>query len=175
MKKPVPDPTDLDVTPGSYHNDTLQLADLADGDTLDLIFPPQGGFVIFLGARVRKLNDPTVELRGRLLDPITGALIAEEGRVVDMQKSASDPTLWEPDLRSYTNVSNVPVCPLSYPGDHFDQPVTVEVRVTESVSGRAGVGRRRVTPSCRQSDAAKLQLCRCECAAGFQLGKCGTM
>jgi hypothetical protein len=173
--KAPPDPTALDVTPGAYHLDSQTLADLADGDVVDLIRPPQGGFVIFVGARVRNLHDPTVELRGRLLNPSSGALVTEEGRVVDLNPTPGDPTVWLPDLRSYTNVSNVPVCPASTNQDSYGVPFSLEVRVTEKISGRAGVGRRKVTLACRQSDAAQLQLCQCECAAGFVLGKCGTM
>jgi hypothetical protein len=172
---PPPDLGALDVVPGVYDNTALTLTDLNDGDLISLIRPPQGGFVLFLGARVRGLHDASVELRGRLLDPATGALLTEEGRTVDLLPSAGDPSLFVPDLRSYTNVSNVPVCPSSLPGDHYGHEVTVEVVVTEKISGRAGGAQRRATPSCRQTDPTQLQLCQCECAAGFMLGKCTGM
>jgi hypothetical protein len=164
----------LAVTPAIYHPADQSLIDVSDGDRVGLERPPQGGIVLFVGARVRGLGDPTVELRGRLLD-LSGAPVAEEGRVVDLNPTPGDATLWQPDLRSITSVSNIAVCPppSTEPLDRFDRVYTLEVVVTERVSGRAGSARRRVTAACLQSDPTQRDLCRCVCAAGFVIGKCG--
>jgi hypothetical protein len=161
----------ITVTPGSYDSVKATLTDLAAGAAIDLIYPPQGGFVVFVGARVRNLTDGVVELRGRLLDA-TGALTAEDARTVAMRRDASDPFLWLPDLTSYTNVSNIPVCPSQSATDRFNVPFTLEVAVSEPSTGRSASGTVAVTTACRQLDPTQLALCRCECAGGFFLGKC---
>jgi hypothetical protein len=164
--------SDFEVTPTVYDNQKLTQTVLSDGDPLDLVRPPQGGFVSFVAARVRGLSDATVELRGRLL--LGDREVTQEGRVVDLQRSSSEPDVWLPDLRSFTNVSNMPVCPHADTEDRMDRDYTLEVSVVEKKSGKRGVGRRKVATRCRQTDAFLLELCRCECAGGYYLGKCAT-
>src|SRR5262245_50382520 len=48
-----------------------QLSDVAAGERIPLEPPPQGGYVMYLGARVLNL-DACVELSGKLKDPDTG-------------------------------------------------------------------------------------------------------
>src|SRR5262249_50839558 len=156
---------DFEVTPTAYDNQALTQSELHDGDVLDLVRPPQGGIVSFVGATVRGLGDATVELKGRLLSG--DSEVTQEGRIVDLQRSAIDPDLWIPDLRSFTNVSNIPVCPHGDAQDRMDRSFTLEVSVVEKKSGKRGVGRRMVIARCRQADAMLLALCRCECAGGY--------
>jgi hypothetical protein len=164
-------PTDaIEVTPAQYDTTTMQLTDIADGDPIDLSLPPQGGFVIFVGARVKHLDDASAVVRGTLYDAAGTKMLSMDGRAVQMhqQKDGS----WLPDLTSYTNVANIAVCPSTTTTDLFNQPMTLEVSVTESKSGRMGYARRRVVPSCRQTNAMQKTLCECECAANFSIGKC---
>jgi hypothetical protein len=160
----------LAVDPAMYALD-MTLVDLHDGDTIDLLYPPQGGFVLFAGAKVRHLAESVVELRGRLLG-LDGTPHGEDVRTVAMITSLSDPTIATPDLKSYLSVANIPVCPSTSTTDLYDKMYLLEVQVTELQSKRVGVGRRMVTASCRQSDATQLALCRCECGANFMIGKC---
>jgi hypothetical protein len=163
----------LDVTPSMYSYDQMALSRLSDGDPIDLTHPPQGGFVLFVGAEVRNLHDATVQLSGKLYDATGTHLLGQDKRSVLFQPSKADPDVWVPDLRSYVNMSNIPVCPSADTDDRFNRAATIEITVVENSSGRSGSGRRQVLPSCRQADAMMLQLCQCECAAGFSIAKCG--
>jgi hypothetical protein len=168
--KPVPtNPISVEAT--SYDPVAMSQTALADGGPLDLVRPPQGGFVVFVGAIVRNLGDTTVSLHGELRDP-SGMPIAEDSRTVSLQPSADDPLAYVPDLRSFTNVANVAVCPSTTTTDRFDMPFQIAVDVTEVSTKRTGSVVLNVVPTCRQTDPMQLALCKCECAANYSLGKC---
>ena len=162
----------LTVTPASYDAAAMTLTDLAPGGPIDLVFPPQGGFVLFVGGRVRGLDNGNVEMRARMIDPGSGAVIAENKRVVTLQRDPADAASWIPDLRSFQNVPNVTMCPSTSATDRFDVTLTLELTVTELSSGRAGMATLPTVPSCRQSDAKQLALCRCECGANWTPTRC---
>jgi hypothetical protein len=165
-----PPPTDpIVVTPTQYDAKAMMQAELADGAAVDLIYPPQGGFVLFVGAIATNVDpaQSTLQLLGRILDP-GGNEIARDTRTVTLTQSGTE---WVPDLRSYINVSNIAICPSSSTTDRYNQPFTLEVMLTEP-TGRSGKGSRAVTLECRQTDPKQLALCQCECAANYSLGKC---
>jgi hypothetical protein len=162
----------ITVTPASYDAVAMTLTDLQAGAPMDLVFPPQGGFVLFVGGRVHNLSDGNVEMDARMLDPATQAVIAENKRVVTLQRDPADASTWLPDLRSYQNVPNVTMCPSTSTTDLFDVPLTLEVTVTELVSKRVGTAMLATVPSCRQTDARQLALCKCECAGNWTPTKC---
>jgi hypothetical protein len=152
-----------------YDPVALTQAPIGDGK-LDLMLPPQGGFVVFLGAELRNVNEGSVELRGRILD--RGTVIAEDIRNVPVVDSPAAGDLKVPDLRSYLNVANIAVCPYAGSDDRVDHSFTVDVRVRELSSGRSGSGSRELVLTCRQSDPRVLALCKCQCEGDFILGKC---
>ena len=164
--------TPLTVTPAGYDAAAMTLTDLVSGGPIDLVFPPQGGFVLFVGARVHGLDDGNVEMRARILDPGSQAVIAENKRVGTLQHDGADANGWIPDLRSFQNVPNVTMCPSTSSSDLFDVPLTLDFTVTELSSQRTGTATLTVVPSCRQTDARQLALCQCECAAGWTPTKC---
>src|SRR5258706_9218051 len=72
----------LNVTPAMYLADKT-LAEVHNGDRISLEFPPQGGYVLFVGARVKNLqNESLVTLRARLRSAADDSIFAEEGRTV---------------------------------------------------------------------------------------------
>jgi hypothetical protein len=161
------------LVPAQYDSVTMQLADMpASGGVLDLVRPPQGGYVSFVGARARNLTDGNVEIHGRLLDPQTNAIRFEDVRVVQLRRDGADPDAWLPDLRSYVNVANVAVCPSTGTGDLYNVPFTLQVELRETSTPRVGVASVAIMTACRQTDAQDLARCQCECAANFMLGKC---
>ncbi|HEY7956468.1 MAG TPA: hypothetical protein VII38_14290 [Polyangia bacterium] len=166
-------PSEMVVTPAEYDAQAMTETPLEDGASIDLVRPPQGGFVLFVGALVKNLEEKTVVIDGQLADA-SGALVSEDKRTVTMMASASDPTLFQPDLRSYTGVANIAVCPSTSPTDRYNLPFQLTLVVTEPGSGRTGTGKITVTPSCRQTDPTELALCQCECAGNYSLGKCGS-
>lgn len=161
----------LEVVPAMYFLDK-HLEDVHDADRISLEYPPQGGHVIFVGARVGGLDDEIADLRARLRTPDDDRIIAEEGRVVAFEPTSGTEAIKIPDLRSYSNVANVAVCPPMSGLDHVDRPFVLEVVVTEPSSGRVGSARRLVTPSCLQADPKARGYCQCECAASFVPGSC---
>ncbi len=168
------DPAAIEVTPAMYFSTmgTMALVPVKEGDAIDLTRPPQGGYVLFIGAQVRHLNERVVELRGRLRNPAGGALVGEDARTVTLMPTAEDPAVFAPDLRSFATVANVPICPSVGTLDLYDRPYILEVVVTELQSQRKGSTQRTVLPSCRQTDPAEKKLCQCECAANYAINKC---
>lgn len=162
----------ITVTPAGYDAAAMTLTDLASGGPIDLVFPPQGGFVLFVSGRVHNLGDGNVEMHARMIDPGSQALLAEDKRVVTLQRDAADASSWIPDLRSFQNVPNVTMCPSSSTTDRFDVPLTLELTVTELSSQRVGTATLSTVPSCRQTDPTQLALCKCECAANWTPTKC---
>ncbi|MSP61900.1 MAG: hypothetical protein EXR72_16520 [Myxococcales bacterium] len=163
----------IEVAPTQYALATMTQAPLAAGDPVDLVYPPQGGHVLFVGVRVRHLQEGVVELRGHLREGEGGAILGEDVRTLTMLQTFEDPSVWTPDLHSYTGVSNIPACPDYGPIDRHGRPYLLELIVTEVRSRRVGVGKVTVTPSCRQADAMAKERCVCECGANFVIGKCG--
>jgi hypothetical protein len=161
----------LTVRPTEYDSVALTQAPLSDGDPLDLVAPPQGGFVAFVGGLIGGMRSPNAQLTGRVLDP-GGAEVARDSRTVILQPLAGHPGTYTPDLRSYVGLANLTLCPSSASTDRVDHPVIVELAVTELETGRTGTGQAQVTLVCRQPDASSQVRCRCQCAAGYYPGKC---
>jgi len=129
-------------------------------DALVLQVPPQGGHVAYVGAQLQNFVE-CIELSAALREP-GGALAAEEKRRVDLEDGRSDPA--EP-----ANFANVPVCPnfgsRDFPGFSWRLEVTASSR-----DGRSSVSRTLdVVPTCAFGGPQ----CACECAAGYDFGKCG--
>src|SRR5947209_7399810 len=86
---PMPDVTPIEVAPAMYLS-TQALMTVKDGDLIDLVRPPQGGYVLFVGARIKGTKEKVVELRGRLR-MASGMVIGQDGRTVTLQPAADDP------------------------------------------------------------------------------------
>src|SRR5690349_14102270 len=139
----------LQVTPTLYDARALAQRALADGDTIDLVRPPQGGYVTFIGVQARNVADPRVLLTGRLFDS-SGAPISEDTPPPQVLRESGG--VFEPDLGSYFNVANIAVCPNASPVDRTGAPAQLEIEVKELSSGRVGSTRIEVTPTCRGTD-----------------------
>jgi hypothetical protein len=139
---------------------------LADGDGIDIITPPQGGRVVFAGARAKNLCAKGVQLSGSLRDPPTGQ-IRFEGRTINLDPGDDG---WgssvDEDISTFTNI---PVCPNQWSSrDIFDQ----DYELTLSVKDRDGLTATRtvtVRPAC--AEPALSGECRCICKAGYVLGE----
>jgi len=165
-------PVTLEVFPGDFVSEDTPLVMLSEGDPVKLVAAPQGGHVIHVGAQVRGLSSDIVNLRGRIRDPATDAIVTEEARDVVMKPVPGAPDLMQPDLRSVSQVTHIPACPDYEDFDLVDQPFTLEVVITEIEGPGVGSARLGVRPSCEQSDATEKAQCQCECQASYVLGKC---
>ena len=171
------DPTDaLVVVPAAFTEENAPMRLLRTGDAIDLVRPPQGGHVVLLAAQVRNMSTHAATLRVRMRRPETGFIVAEEKRTVAMVPVPGEHATMQPDLRSRSQVSHVPLCPDYDSVDIGEQPLDVEIQVTALYTDppRVGSARLLLVPTCRQTTEGELALCRCECEANYTLGKCIT-
>lgn len=164
----------LEVLPAMFVAENVDLDLIDEGEAIPLSLPPQGGHVLWVGAYIRNVHSETIELGARLRDPDTNALVAEEKRTVVVRPVPGQPGLFQPDIRTVSQVAHIPVCPVYDPKPIVDTPYILEVSVRELYvePQRTAKGTRTVTPTCSQSPEAQQPICRCECEANYTLGKC---
>lgn len=145
---------------------------VTDGVVLDIIEPPQGGRVSFVGARVKNIDPCGVNLVGELKDPVSGQVRFEARNV-----------LLKPDADGFANIregqtadyANIPLCFNTWAkqdiyGNEFELTVRVESdRVVEAsftvslqCTDRTFVG--------DVAEGVVLDACLCTCAEGYVLG-----
>jgi hypothetical protein len=154
----------LDVVVGGI----AQLVDVHDGDKVSLLPPPQGGFGLFAGLRVRNLDPCAAQLRGRLRDPQTQEIIKENGRTVDLAADGSG-FLVPSALYSFANVANIVACPDSLGAGVADRTLSLELTITDR-GGRTATVTRAVVPTC-PADACHDE-CQCNCGPNWHEGAC---
>ncbi len=140
--------------------------DLNDGDTVPLVFPPQGGRVVFIGARVKNVDPCAVRLAGAIRDVATNQ-VRIDNRTVNLRASGDGyGTSVDADISTF---SNVPMCPNQWASsDAFDKPFRVELTITDR-GGRTINKQIMVTPKCAEPD--RLNECLCICKKGYVLGE----
>jgi hypothetical protein len=147
------------------------LAEVQDGQAIPLEPPPQGGYVIYAGAKVQNML-ACVELRGRLRDATTLEEYGFDARSTTL-KLQSDGWGW-PDATLIGDVSNVNPCP-----DYKSQDVTGRSYQLEMVvvdkDGRQVEAVQPVVPTCMLSDPAVQKDCVCTCTANYTLGRCNPL
>ncbi len=142
------------------------VAPLQDGDTVALVFPPQGGRVIFAGARATNLDACAVQITGALRDETTKQ-VRVDARTVNLLRSGdgwgeSDPT----DISSFANVA---VCPNEWSKTNiYGTEYQLSLSVTDA-EGRTASVTLEVTPACAQPENAAE--CMCICMGGYVLGQ----
>lgn len=137
-----------------------------DGDTIDIIMPPQGGRVLFLGVRATNLSACGVQLSGTLRDPESGRVMSET-RTINLAPTGDG---WgqseDIDISTFANVG---VCPNNWAArDIFDQDYEIVVQVKDR-EGRMAKQARKVRPVCGEKDIEAE--CRCICKHGYVLGE----
>jgi hypothetical protein len=138
-----------------------------DGGTVGLIFPPQGGRVIFAGVRATNLDPCEVQLTGVLKDPVNGELRLD-GRTVNLAPTPDGTwaTSTDSDISSF---ANVPVCPNEWSStDAYGHPYDLTVSVTDH-EGRTASETLGVVLAC--VEPARLAECLCICKQGYVLGQ----
>ncbi len=140
--------------------------ELKDGDEVPLVFPPQGGRVVFLGARVKNVDPCAVKLSGAIRDPATNQ-VRIDNRSVNLRLAPDGfGTGVDDDISTF---SNVPMCPNQWAStDAYDKPFRVEVTVQDR-GGRSVTKQAMVTPKCAEPD--RLAECLCICKQGYVLGE----
>jgi hypothetical protein len=149
--------------------DQSRLADLVSMQMMPLEPPPQGGYVMYIGARVKNMHT-CVEIAGRIRDPNNNNEVGFDARSSRLVPNA-DGFAW-PDPSDNGNVSNINGCPAYGPRDVHGLSYNLELTVTDK-DGRKLKLTDTIVPTCMLSDPAVQADCTCTCAANYCLGKCG--
>ncbi len=148
-------------------NDTF--ADLTDGQALPLEPPPQGGYVIYVAARVRNMDGCALQFRGRLRDADTHDEVGYDARSSNLVVRADG--YGYPEANN-SDVSNVNGCPQVSPKDVQGKTYDLEMTVVDQ-DGRTVVVVKPVVPTCSLADPIIQNHCVCTCSANYFPGKCG--
>lgn len=144
---------------------------LVDGGEIDIIEPPQGGRVLFVGVRATNVDPCGVTLTGALRDPAT-TLVRFDTRNFNLKddgmgygRSAAG------DIASY---ANIPVCHNTWLETDIDgSTFSLEVTLKDS-RGRETMETISVVPTCAEPGDKQVQ-CECICKGGYVLGEaCGS-
>lgn len=137
-----------------------------DGDTVPLVFPPQGGRVVFVGVRAKNMTPCGATLSGALRDPTTHQ-VRIDGRTINLVPGDDG---WsgsvDADIASFTNI---PACPNQWAStDVYDHPFELTITLKDT-DGRLVSETIHVTPTC--SEPGLEAECRCICQKDYVLGQ----
>lgn len=134
-----------------------------------MIEPPQGGRVVFIGARAKNMDGCPINITTSLIDDCTGLVVGFEGRDV-LMKPAGDGWI-EPEFPDeLANYSNLATCPVAARDRKInDETYTLEVRLADK-AGRKITQRLPIRPVC--AEPAQRAECLCLCRAHYVLGEC---
>jgi hypothetical protein len=144
------------------------ISDVQPNQKVPLEPPPQGGYVMYLAARILNM-DACVEFAGNLKDPDTNMQVGFDARGSTVIVGADG--YGHPDPSSNANLANVNGCPDYGTIDVQGKTLTLEMTVTDK-DGRKAVVSQPIVPSCMLSDPATQADCICQCSANYTLGKC---
>jgi hypothetical protein len=152
---------------------TSTFTDLHEGDEAHLHSAPQGGFVIFVGARIRNLDTSSVELEGKLTDPQTGFVAADRYVESTMIPAPDEPGALLSDYTSIREVVHLYLCPNYETIDVVGRIYELEIRAKEvGAQESTGVASVKVKPTCSANDGGLGSQCVCQCEAGYTKEKC---
>jgi len=139
--------------------------DLAENDGVPLMFPPQGGRVVFAGVRANNVHACGAEVQGALRDP-GNQQVRLDKRTTNLRRLDGG---WVGSVDTNTaTFANIPVCPnqwsdTSVHGNSYQ----LEMRLTDR-EGRTVSQSLRVQPYC--AEPANEAECRCICQQDYTLG-----
>jgi hypothetical protein len=164
---------DADASPSApelaivYRTRDAMLVDATEGVSVPLVFPPQGGFVMFVGARVKNLDPATVTVMASLRDDMNSPVLTLEMRPVQLAVG-SDGWAMPADPANTFDWANLPSCPLSgATRDVYDQSYVLRVAATDG-SGATAEAKLTIVPTCEAGSNG--DNCRCQCKLGYSLG-----
>jgi hypothetical protein len=149
---------------------------ITDGATLDVVEPPQGGRVTFVGARVKNMSPCGMFITAEIKDPISGA-VRFDGRNPKMVDDGQGfLTIQSGEIGNY---SNIPLCPNNWAeSDVFSGEW--DLTVTMRAGDREAKKTYKVGLQCTDKTLADnglnpppgvvLDACLCSCSEGYILG-----
>src|SRR5207249_8963599 len=108
------------------------------------------------------------QVRGRLRDPQTHAIIKENAHTIDLAPDGSG-WLAPTALSSFANVANIVACPDELGEQIVDRMLELELTLTDT-GGRSAKVTRMVQTGC-PADACHDE-CQCICGPNYFAGKC---
>jgi hypothetical protein len=139
--------------------------DIQDGGTIANIVPPQGGWVVFAGARATNIDPCEVQLKGVLRDTTSGQVSVDE-RTVNLKAASGG---WGgPIDGDISTVSNIYTCPNQWAStDIADNTfeLTVSLRDRQNRTASKTI---KVVPECAEPHVKAS--CQCQCTKGYKLG-----
>lgn len=165
-----------------YLGSDLLPHDLPACGPLDIVAPPQGGFVTFVGVRATNLDPCNAKMAAGLRDPRDQSLLGLEARSTIFAPIAGRPgwgatSAGGDSENGYRYVANIPACPNMSSDEHprdIPQEVTlVDILITDQRGKKAEIVVRAV-PRCAQATVAARAFCNCSCQANYTGGKCTT-
>ena len=139
---------------------------VAEGDSVALLFPPQGGRVIFAGVRARNIDPCGIQLVGAVRDLDTAQLRVDSRTVNLVDRGDGWGSSSDADIASF---ANVPMCPNQWSktnihGTKYDLEVTITDRTKHKTTRKVSV-----VPACVEPDNEAE--CICICKGGYVLGE----
>ncbi len=145
---------------------------VAQGDMVQMLFPPQGGRVVFVGVDATNVDGCALQLTGAIRDLKTQE-VRVDSRTINLiptggGRGVSGKT-GESVAAAIANFANVAVCPNEWSatnlyGTLYGLEVTVKDR-----EGRQLTKKLEVTPVC--GEPARAAECECICQGGYVLGQ----
>jgi hypothetical protein len=157
-------PAEIEIVHLDAQNAVIKTQAMA---SVPLQAPPQGGWIVLLGARARNIDGCRLTLTTALIDACTNQIIQVDVRPTRLVPGSDG---W--GVSSVTTFGNLPVCPqATATRDLHDVPYIVRV-VVEDSDGKKATAELTVVPVCPDSPP----LCTCKCARDYVLGSaCETM
>jgi hypothetical protein len=142
-----------------------KLHPITDGSDITLMFPPQGGRVVFAGVRARNVNPCGVRLAGALRDPMSKQ-VRIDNRIINLQ-IASD-GYGQSNIADIFTFANIAACPNQWSDqDLMDVPYELTLSLTDK-DERKVTHVIQVIPRC--DEPGQIGGCRCQCDADYVLG-----
>jgi len=134
-----------------------QMSDITDGSNVPLLAAPQGGHILFVGARVRAARDCQLTAKAALRDPSTQRVLGLEERPLLLDRKSDG---WAVPRDGLDSMPNVAVCPSSAANTAvYDRPLELEITLS-TLAGTPIITRTaQITPTCDDD------WCRTDCAA----------
>ena len=139
---------------------------VAEGDSIALLFPPQGGRVIFAGVRARNIDPCNIQLSGAVRDVDTMQLRVDARTINLSDRGDGWGASSEADIASF---ANVPMCPNQWSktniyGTKYELEVSITDRAKHTTTKKVSV-----IPACAEPDNEAE--CTCICRGGYVLGE----
>lgn len=135
----------------------LEVVKTTPNAPVPLVAPPQGGWIVFLGARATNLDGCRVNLTTSFRDVPDGPIIQVDRRPTQLDDTGDG---WA--ITRTSMAGNLPICPqLTATRNLHDEPYEITVTLEDAYGQRASQSM-VIVPVCPNPDATGRCLCECD-------------